>query len=352
MIAQEAAEFVARFIDKSYPQDREEIYEIITLALNRAWNEGKWLGMTAEFFVPIETDNSGNNFIIAPTSHPILLAVNVNGSPDVSIRDNYFQFHKNGMGSIVNSNDCRWTQDVTDVGSVPIINKHNINFSEGVRIGVRSLGVVGEDEEVHVDGRNEVGDNVYTYIKRDMGTPCECVLESDREKRIETVSGVRIKIKDGFHYISNALFYDIKSISKTATTAPVEVIAIDCNNNATVIARMEPGQRKSKYRKYTVPTNLCKGKCIHGLFKIAKQERIANDTEQLILSNLEAIMAFTKGIYMLYYKENLEVGSSFILNGITILEKERREEESPSEFPVQVSGLMVDDVPEILKYNY
>jgi hypothetical protein len=352
MIAKQAAEFVARFIDKSFPQDREEIYEIMTLALNRAWNEGKWLGMTAEFFVPVEKDLAGNNFIIAPTTHPILLAVNVNGSPNVSIRDNYFQFHKNGMGSIVNSGDCRWTQDVTDIGVIPIINKHNINFRGGVRIGVRPLGQPGENEEVYIDGVNEVGGKLYTYVKSDLGCACACTLESQRESRVETVNGVKIKVQDGFHYISNALFYDIKGISKTVTRTPIEVIAIDCDNNATVIARIEPNQMESKYRKYSVPTAMCGKGCIHGLYKISKQEKIVNDTDRLILSNLEAIIAFTKGIYMLYYKENLEVGSSFILNGISILEKERREEDSPSEFPVQVTGMMVDDVPEILKYNH
>ena len=351
MIAKQAAELVAPFIDKSYPQDKDKIYEILTLAINRAWNEGKWLGMTAEFFVGVSQDNIGNKFILAPNSHPILLAVNVLGKP-TTIRDNYFQFHKNGMGGIINDKDCRWSQDITDVGTVPILDKHNINFEEGVKIGVRPLGIPGPNEYIFIDGTNQIGESLYTYIKKDLGSTCCCVLDSQRDSDVETVNGIKLQVKEGFHYISNAEFYDILGISKTITRTPVEIIAIDCNNNAKVIAKLEPNQTVSKYRKYSVPSHLCKGDCIHGLFKIAKQEKIVNDTERLIIQNEEALLAFTKGIYMLYYKENMEAGASYILNGITILEKERREEDSPSEFPVQITGLMVDDVPEIIKQAY
>jgi hypothetical protein len=347
MIAKQAGQMVAKFIEKSWPNDREEVYEILTLALNRAWNEGKWLGMTAEFFVPYEEGPGGDKFIIAPTSHPILLAVNVNGKP-TTIRDNYFAFHKNGMGTIINNSECKWSQDVTDYGTIPIINKNNINFKCGVRIGVRALGSHGEGESIIIGGQNVSGGAVYTYKQSTFGSPCGC--RYNPQERVETIKGIELEVRDGFHYISNVLFYDIKSIAKTITRSPIEVIAIDIDGNATVIARMEPNQTESKYRKYLIPHNICKGHCIHGLFKIAQQDHIVNDSETLIINNMEAIMAFTMGVYMLYYKQNAEAGAGYILTGITILEKQRREEDSPSEFPVQVTGLMVDDVPEVMKY--
>ena len=50
MIAEVAGQLVAKFIERSWPSDRADIYEILRLGLNKAWSEGRWLGMSKEFF--------------------------------------------------------------------------------------------------------------------------------------------------------------------------------------------------------------------------------------------------------------------------------------------------------------
>ena len=146
-------------------------------------------------------------------------------------------------------------------------------------------------------------------------------------------------------------FSYITSIIKTQTLSPVEVIVIDCDNHGHVIAELQPNQRFSKYRKYLAPRMVCGHKSIHGIFKIAQQEIISSPTDKLIISNEEALVSLCKGVFNLYYKEQVELGDVYLKLGIQVLEDEKREEESPSESPIQVSHLQSEDIPEIFKFN-
>ncbi len=114
---------------------------------------------------------------------------------------------------------------------------------------------------------------------------------------------------------------------------------------------MAPNHRFSKYRKYLVPDNLCGRKCLHALFKIGQQEEIISPSDTIMISNDEALISLAKGIHNIYYKEQQEVGANYIIQGISILEKERREEESPDEFPIQVDVMVYSDLPDSLRYN-
>lgn len=345
MIAEIAAKTVARFIGRDWPKDSEEIYETIRLAVNKAWGEGKWLGMTAEFHVPVFTDSCGRKYFMAPQSHPVLLAINVDGKPK-DIKDKYFEFHRNGMGDITNRTGCNWISDVFDIGSVPYFDKNNINFECGVLIGVRSLGPSKTGEKIFIDGTYEDGQKVYSYSQKKYGFTKGCSLK-DLEV---TTNGIHLDISQDFNYISDVRFSDILSITKTPSSSPVEVIAIDANNNAYPIARLEPNQVFSKYRKYLVPDHLCNHDSIHGIFKIAEQEEIKNPTDPIIITNIEALINLCKAIDMMYYKENIDGGSLYFLNGIKCLENQKREHESPTETPIQVSVLMNADIPETLKH--
>lgn len=349
MIAEVAAKLIAKFVSKQWPTDKLDLFEILKLGMNKAWQEGKWLGMTSEFMVNIYRDENGQPYIIGPPTHPILLAINSNGKP-AKIRDKYFMFHRNGAGDIRNNQQCFWNQDVYDLGSQPYFNKHNIKFSDGVTVGVRSIGLSGPNEKVYINGKYMDGKSIYTYKESEYGESCGC--KSDLEE-IDTVKGVELKIGKEFNYISNIKFSSIDSITKTITRSPVEVIIIDEFNRGYVIAELSPNQKFSKYRKYLVPDQLCNGRdCLHAIFKIAQQEDIVGGTDSLMISNEEAIICLAKGIYNLYYKEQQEVGASYILQGIGILDKEKREEESPNEFPIQVDTMSYEDLPTALRYNH
>lgn len=353
MIASRAGKLISKFIEKSWPSDSEDVYEILKLAVNKAWQEGKWYGMTAEFTVPVECDNSGGKYVISPKEYPTLLAVAIDGKPTV-IRDNYFSFHRNGNGVIPNDS-CTWQQNVIDVGRIPIINKHNINFECGVLVGIRSLGPFGEGEKVWVGGKTKEGSYAISFKDRSIiSSSCSAACSSvsngstaTEETKTEAVMGSEIDVINGFHYINNIKFFDIASIHKTKTLSPIEVIAIDHNNNAKVIAVLEPGETESKYRKYSVPSECTTH--VRGIFKIRQQEDITSGSDVLIIDNDEAIISLAKGIHMMYYKENMEGGAAHIINGISILEKVRREEESPTVFPLQVDAIQYMDLPEQLR---
>jgi hypothetical protein len=345
MIAEIAGKAVARFINRDWPNDAQEVYEIIQLAANKAWKEGKWWGMTAELTVPIFQDCQGRNYIMAPPSHPILLAMNADGRP-VDIRDKYFEFHRNGMGDVTNRPGCTWIRDVFDIGSTPYFDKNNINFEGGVLLGARSLGPSREGEKVFIDGAYTNGDKVYSYSQKDYGFTQGCNLKSLEV----TTNGIHLNISQNFNYISDVRFSDIKSITKTTTASPVEIIAVDCDNRAWPIARLEPNDVFSSYRKYLVPDCLCNRSSIHGIFKIAKQGEIRNPTDPIIINDIEALINLCKSIDMMYYKENLDAGSAYFVNAINSLEKEKREQESPTESPIQVSIMANADIPNILKH--
>ncbi len=347
MNASVAGELVAKFLDKSWPNDKKAIFKILKLGINKAWQEGKWFGMTAEFSVPVEIDSRGNRFFIAPVSHPILLAINSNGVP-TPIRDIYFKFHRNGKGDIKSHKGCNWREYVYDLGTTPILRENNINFCNGVTIGVRAIGPSGPNEKVFIKGKYIDGNKIYTYQNTDYGKDaCGCSVD----KFVETVNGVSIDISRNFTYISNIKFASIEAISKTITRTPIEVIAIDEFGTGHLISRLEPNQKQSLYRKYDIPAEICNNS-IHALFKIGTQEDIVNDTDDLIINNEEALISFSIGIHNMYHKSNLELGAAYILQGISILEKQKREEESPTEFPIQVDGIMVNDMPSILRNNY
>lgn len=348
MIASQAGKLISKFVDKSWPDDKEEVYEILRLAVNKAWQEGKWYGMTAEYTVPVERDRTGGKFVIAPKEYPSLLAVSIDGQSQ-NIRDNYFNFHRNGNG-VIPSDSCTWQQNVVDVGRIPIINKYNINFECGVLVGVRPLGPVGSNEKVWIGGSNKEGGYVISFKERSIvSSSCStaCSNVSSNATTTESVRGSEINVIDGFHYINNIKFFDIASIHKTKTLSPVEVIAIDHNNNARVIAILESGETDSKYRKYAVPSECTTH--VRGLFKIRQQESITSGTDVLIIDNEEAIISLAKGIHMMYYKENMEGGAMHVINGISILEKVRREEESPTIFPLQVDPINYIDLPQQLR---
>lgn len=348
MNAETAGKLVARFINKSWPIDDTEVFKILKMSVNKAWQEGKWLGMTAEYFCKIHIDASGIPYILAPQSHPILLAYNQDGRPG-TIRDPYFSFHRNGNGSVKDSPGCRWNKDVHDIGYIPTLIQNDLDWSCGVMIGVRALGLASEDEKVYIDGDQIDGTQVFTYQKKEFGNPCGCAYRED-DGSVETIRGVSIPVRSNeFTYFNNIKFSSVRSIVKTNTRTPIEVIAIDKNGKGFLLSRMEPNQKFSRYRKYIVPKG-CVGSSIHGIFKIGQQDDITTYNDPIIISNEEALISFCLGVHHLYHKQDQNLGASYVLNGISVLEKEKREEESPSESPVQVDTTLSTDMPSIFQY--
>ncbi len=348
MKAEHAGKLVAPFINRQWPEGKRDIYKILKLGINKAWNEGKWLGMTQEGFVPVRCGSDGY-YIIGPYDHPILLAINTEGKV-ADIRSKHFMFHRNGNGDVRDRTGCRWNRDVYDLGESPIVDSEIININDGVLIGVRAIGTPGPSEKVWINGTYRDSTKVYSYKLREAGVDaCACTINKEE---IDTVSGIELDITKNFNYICNIEFGGVLSISKTITRTPVEIIAVDkITGKGQQIAYLHPNQRYSKYRKYLLPDDLCKNKkCVHGLFKTRQQEEIVSDQDELIIHNEEALICLAMCIDLIYYKGQLNEGAGMFLQAISTLDKEKREEESPEIFPVQIQRVLEGDTPEILNY--
>lgn len=331
MNAGQAGQLVAKFIGRNWPNDREEIFEILQLGINKAWGEGKWFGMTVEGYVGL-TYSSNGKYIVGPASHPILLAINIHGIPQ-DIRSHHFKFHRNGDGQIMDCNGCKWNTAVYDSGEFPYL-EGKININDGVFIGVRSLGVPGPDEKVWIKGSHVDGNQVFTYKNsEDKLDTCGCIVDTTK---IDIINGLELDVTSDFRYIKNIRLHDIKAITKTKTRNPVEILAFDCDGNTQLLARLEPGDTESKYRRYYLPDDLCKYSSVHGLFKVAEQPNIVSDSDTLLIRHREALISLCMAINYIFYKSQQDLGAQYFLNAITALEKQKREHESPDIFPVQV----------------
>lgn len=345
MNAATAGKLIAPYIGRSWPTDRRVIFQNLKLAVNKSWNEGKYDGQTKEYEVPIYSSCDGN-FIVGPYSHNVLLAINIDFKPK-TIRSNEFKFHKNGNGFIQNRQGCRWIQDVYDLGEFPTMQKITDNFQ--FIVGVRSLGMASPDEKIWIDGVYSNSDRIYTYKKKEAGIEtCGCV---SKQSTVETVSGIELDISHAFNYINNIKFGDIASIHKTITRCPVEVMIIDpATGNGIVVARLQPNQTVSKYRRYMVPDSVCKNSCAYGLFKIREQEDIVSDTDTIIIDNEEALISLAMSIDYTYEKKNPQEGALYFLQAISILDKNKMQKSSPDEFPIQIRPMHEGDMPSILNY--
>lgn len=350
MNAEQAGNSIAPFIDSDMGQHQRRVFEIIRRACNYAWTKGKWLGMTAEFFVNTEREKiGGKRYMFAPTGYGTLLAVNVDRRTGVTIRDNYFMFHRNGYGDIKSPEHahCRWNTDVYDAGSRPTMHEINLYFPEGVWIGFRSIGPAGDDEYITFQGKDEEG-SVLSYEEM-KSKRCSCFSTEEEEGAVRTLQGVKVKISSDFTYIDNVLFKSIDHIFKTRTQSPIEVRIIDCKKKTYITAVLQPWDSESKYRKYYIP-DAC-GPCVHALFKVSKQPDIIDGSQPIIIHDDNALLSLCKGIHLYYFKEQIAAGNEFLANGIRELEGEKRESESPDVFPIQVIGQNIDDVNPVLKYT-
>lgn len=344
MNAGQAGEAIAPFIDSSMQQNRERVFSIMKMALNYAWDKGKWFGMTAEFFVNTRCEpKGGKRYIFAPPGYSTLLAVNVD-EQHPTLRDKYFIFHRNGPGDIKSPAHahCRWNRDVYDMGEYPNMHEINLYFPDGVLVGVRSLGKPGDDEYITFQGHDEDGSVISYEHKEPSKCSCFSLSEDENAPVTRTVHGIRLKITEGFEYINNVTFLGLTKIFKTFTRCPIEVRLIDSKNRTYITAILQPWERQSSYRKYYIPDSC--GDCVHALFKISRQPEIIDESQPLIINHENALLSLCKGMQLKFFKEQLVAGDQFLQQGIIFLEEDKRESESPTVFPIQVIGIGVDDI--------
>lgn len=351
--AERAAKLIAPHVNKNYDMHKSILFDILRLAANKAWQEGRFYGMSKEFIVNTRKDDNGNSYFLAPKDFSILLGVNINNRASI-IRGRDFQFHRNGYGSIdKNHKGCSWFEEVMDCGAQPVIEQPNIKLRGPVMIGFRSLSGEAMDAEININGVTTDGNKLITYqaIQKASSTVCGCNQIATAKKTIDVVYGSTFRITNAFTYIDNVCFESIESITKSVTLGPVEVVAIHKNGEGYLLARLEAHEITSKYRKYLVPNTCGCTQTVHGSFKISQQENIAYGSQPLIIENEEAIISLAIGIYKQYYTSEIQEAQFYISEGLKVLDKEKREEDSPNVFPIQIDGIHSYDIPDVISRN-
>ena len=368
MNAEQAAQYIAPFIKSSWPKDKDKLFNILSLIHSRAWKEGKWYGMTMEATVPVSEDRT----LITPPGYNVLLKVNLDSKP-TPIRDKYFQFHRNGTGSIEECCGSNWCGDVHDLGPEPVLFQPSKDPScvckdqdaPCVQLAFKSVGCEDDDSEITVTGfyprDYKPGqtqeycpqERIYTYERET--TPgkteiCGCRKDTPPKTGKKPKNGATVKLTEELSLL-NLYWGEIESIKKTKTRNPIEVYAVYGDNKVRLIARLEPWQTEARYRRYKVP-DTCKTPCVHGLFKISQPERILDESQSMLISDDEALLLLAKGLHMTYYESDDENGERYIIRGIKALDDQLKEQMSSADVPIQVSGPVFQSVESLEALNY
>lgn len=353
----EGAELISPFVGLCPKTEKDELFQLLSLAQTKAWKKGIFKGMVKDFNVNIRKrtiNGVDRSFMITPHGYEVLLAVNLDGKPKY-IRDNYFQFNPEGSGSVSNCSSRNWTDDVIDLGSQPTLfqpceNKCNCGDLD---CNSRALGVIGykcekscetDSDTVLISGINNLNNPVYTYEPDDVSSErhslCRCVSPDERanSKQRKVIDGDIYPIKPKLVIHKNIKWNRIDSIRKGYTNGPVEVFAV-CGNSTELLARIEPFQKVPNYRIYELPDCCCDYECVHGLFKIGKPDPILSDFQHLVIDDDEALIALTKSLNLTYRQEKLELGEAFLHKGMMNLDEEHKMNRSNARVPIIVDGV-------------
>jgi hypothetical protein len=335
-LIKDVAKSVSRFINKSWPEDREDLFDILSLAESYFWISGLYQGSTI-----YATVKNNKGVIVTPHGYSILEGVAVNKRPSV-IRDKNSYFHVNGPGPIgkdaIDSCHCRGelSNTVYDLGEFPTLKVLDKNFKISVEPAACETG------SVFISGMNDCGNAIYTYCSSGYSNTesddnCFCG-EDDVAEKIESgmdvIEGVDYSLKKKTMY-ENLTFSQITGITKTQTLAPVNIYAVYEDGTKELISRMEPFQTESIYRLYQIENEDAD---IVGLFRRSKPSKIKSDTRRFLVDSDIATLTMVEGVYTKHYTEDQQKGAALIADAIAILKESFRSSQSNYKAEIQVSG--------------
>jgi hypothetical protein len=346
--AREAAEVIGSLIDCPFESkgNHKKLLRVLSIVNSYVWKKGIWPGMTAQFKVRL---NNKTGELITPHGYNVLLKVNVDGKP-TSLGDEYFKFHQNGNGSLDECCGQNWSTKVIDLGYSPVIVQPNDpNACDCYHVAVSTDGNPNLEDGVpvslvkgyHVEGDQEPEKVIHTRKTdkdlRLIGNPCKCepvALTSISSEEI--IEGVEFPLNGNFVLYDDLCWGRVSGISKPVTDCAVDYWAVhSVTKNFFRIARLEPNETNSSYRRYKVPEQCCSYACVHGLFKISSPAPLGTFSQQLVFGDHECLIALSKAVDFLYYKNNSEASLPFFLRGLQCLEENYREEKGAQEHPIE-----------------
>lgn len=367
MTAGQAAQIIDTFVGENFENEgnKRKLLTILSLVNSFAWKKGVWPGMTAQFKVRV---NARTKEIITPHGYSNMLKVNINSFPVIT-RNQFFQFHQNGYGSIEECCSKNWSSDVINLGSSPVmVQPHDLyedtDYCSSIKIAVSSDGNVDKDEETlvqgyHVPTSDEPEKRISTQRVRrtrgGLGNVCNCEpITTQNINEEERVDGVVYPINGCMIVMDDIYWGRISSISKNPTSSAVDYFALnDYDKKFIRIARLEPNETNSEYRRYRVPDVCGNTGCVYGLFKKDEPPRLREYTEQMLIGDEEAIISLAMGMDAMYFQKDANMASVFLQRGIQSLTETVDQREGSESSPVEFSmDWIPDEIPGVVMDGY
>lgn len=318
---EEAVKRIAGFVGLDPTNDQDRLFFYLEMAQKKAWKNGAYKGFLKEFDVNV-TEHNGHRYIQTPHGYNVLMGININSKPN-QIKDSYFQFHHNSYGSLSEERMLSFVDFTLSYREYPTLRGPQL-LSSKVPFKIASTARSNESNSyTTVSGNDPNGNPIYSNNGNTHGV--KVLLEKDKAKLLEI------------------WFSEVTAIQKDVTNGPVEYFSVDANNNAELIARIEPHQSRSLYRIYHVPQSCCRDNTLHCLFKISEPDPIVSLEQRLIIDDMESLLSLVIGMDASFDKKDIQGGEAFLAKGIIGLDSENEAGKSPTVQPIQYIGMEVEN---------
>lgn len=332
----QVAENIAKFVDRSWPNDRHDMYSMMDLIQDAIWKSGLFKGSTKWFYASVRNDNT----IITPHGYNVLLGAQVGftcSDQVARIQDEFFFFKENGPVH----EPCEgvsYSRDIQHMGEYPTL----LNFYDDSRIirDAFTIGVISEGSPGYANYPKTVvsalgceGKPIYSYGAsqqykladgEDVDNMRNMQLQGeDFYTETDILEGLQFPITCDFNIRHDVHVTSIYNIAKDPTLSEVKYYAVRLGQcKGLLIASLGPFQTSSVYNIYKILSKCVKNSQAFCLFKVSKPEKIVSDNQFFLTDNITAQINFAKYIYYSYYKNDLQKGLPFFELGLADLAKE------------------------------
>jgi hypothetical protein len=333
MTAEMAGEIIAPYVEKSWPNDEDIIYNILDLVQETIWKAGLFEGSTKWAVVKTRQDGT----VVTPHCYPILIGAKT-GHCKFDIKDSYFSIHENGPLRDPDES-ASFSKAIQFVGAYPTL----INHINDARLSKKfyKLGVIaeclppsGSPPLTVISANGKDGRRIFTYRFSESNDPeiidDEEVLRDlgpdDISMNEGILEGIIYPITSKLITYDNVVISEIYNITKDPSLSRVDYYAFDlsdtCCKRGVLIASLDPFQTVSKYSVYKVVDKCVSNGKIFGLFKKDRPEKIINKSQLILTNSRIGLIALSKAMQYMYFKDNVDKGNVFLQKGLEDISKE------------------------------
>lgn len=321
--AASAAKIIAPHIEKSWPNDRESLFEILDIIQETIWTLGLFDGSTKWAYVKVNSDGT----ITTPHGYSNLLGANI-GHMKMDLRDKHFMFHENGPLKEPDESDS-FSKNIQHLGDYPTLVNHldDMKVDKGdYFIGVVSpcLPPSGSFPITTISANGLNGRPIYTYSFREDDLPKTVDDEDEIVRSLGPdsidissgiIEGISFPVTGDLVVYNNIRVSEIYNIVKEPTLSAVDYYLLDpsdpCEGSGVLVASLDPFQTISKYSVWRIPKMCNRENQAFCLFKRDKPDSIVNDSQHVFTSSKKALIALAKGAQFTFVKDNPNMGAAY-----------------------------------------